>query len=159
MLFPTLTFGLFFLAVYAVVWGVARENEWRKILLLLASWVFYGAWDWRFVALLIVSAFSTGAPPPRSPRATEEPTGGARRWSTLGVVANLAILGFFKYFDFFLEQLGVVLHGVGFERDLPLLSIILPVGVSFFTFQGMSYLVDVYRRRVPRGRRCSTSRC
>lgn len=65
------------------------------------------------------------------------------------MIANLAILGFFKYFDFFLDQLGTGLRAVGFERDLPLLSIILPVGVSFFTFQGMSYLVDVYRRRVP----------
>ena len=55
MLFPTLTFGLFFLGVYAVTWSV-WSNEWRKILLLLASWIFYGAWDWRFVALLIASA-------------------------------------------------------------------------------------------------------
>ncbi len=147
MLFPTLTFGLFFLAVFAIVWGVARDNEWRKILLLLASWVFYGAWDWRFVALLIASAFlNWGA---AAAIARSEGEGARKLLVSLGVVANLAILGFFKYFDFFLEQIGLVLHGVGFERDLPLLSIILPVGVSFFTFQGMSYLVDVYRRRVP----------
>ena len=57
MLFPTLTFGLFFLCVYVLVWTVgSRDNEWRKILLLIASWIFYGAWDWRFVALLIGSA-------------------------------------------------------------------------------------------------------
>ncbi|TVV73382.1 MBOAT family O-acyltransferase [Sphingomonas solaris] len=147
MLFPTLTFGLFFLAVYALVWGVARDNEWRKILLLLASWVFYGAWDWRFVALLILSAFLNWGTAAAIARTEGE--GRRKALVTLGVIANLAILGFFKYFDFFLEQLGVVLHGFGIERDLPLLSIILPVGVSFFTFQGMSYLVDVYRRRVP----------
>ena len=146
MLFPTLTFGLFFLAVYAIVWGVARENEWRKILLLLASWVFYGAWDWRFVALLILSAFiNWGA---AAAIAASEDAGRRKALVTIGIVANLGILGFFKYFDFFLEQLGIVLHGIGFERDLPLLSIILPVGVSFFTFQGMSYLVDVYRRKL-----------
>jgi len=57
MLFPTLTFGLFFLLAFTVVWAASGDNEWRKILLLLASWVFYGAWDWRFVALLIASAF------------------------------------------------------------------------------------------------------
>ncbi len=56
MLFPTLTFGLFFLVVFTVVWAANGSNEWRKILLLVASWVFYGAWDWRFVALLIGSA-------------------------------------------------------------------------------------------------------
>jgi alginate O-acetyltransferase complex protein AlgI len=150
MLFPTLTFGLFFLAVYAIVWGVARDNEWRKILLLLASWVFYGAWDWRFVALLIGSAVLNWGTAAAIAASDEEWHEGRRKaLVTAGVVANLAILGFFKYFDFFLEQLGVGLRGLGFERDLPLLSIILPVGVSFFTFQGISYLVDVYRRRVP----------
>ena len=69
----------------------------------------------------------------------------------VGVVANLAILGFFKYYDFFLEQLGAILAGWGMARDLPLLQIVLPVGVSFFTFQGMSYLIDVYRGRVRAG--------
>jgi alginate O-acetyltransferase complex protein AlgI len=64
------------------------------------------------------------------------------------VIGNLGILGFFKYYDFFLEQLGVLLADVGFARDLPLLQIVLPVGVSFFTFQGMSYLIDVYRGRL-----------
>ena len=104
--FPTLTFGLFFLAVYAVVWGVARENEWRKILLLLASWVFYGAWDWRFVALLIGSALLNWGAAAAIAR-DEEADGRRKALVTLGVIANLAILGFFKYFDFFLEQLGV----------------------------------------------------
>jgi D-alanyl-lipoteichoic acid acyltransferase DltB (MBOAT superfamily) len=147
MLFPTLTFGLFFLLTYAVVWGASGHNEWRKILLLVASWVFYGWWDWRFVALLILSAFlNWGA------AALISRTGGEGRRKALvtaGVIANLGILGFFKYYDFFLEQLGVLLEGLGWQRDLPLLSIILPVGVSFFTFQGMSYLIDVYKRRVP----------
>ena len=58
MLFPTLTFGLFFLAVYVVAWALKSSNEWRKIFLLIASWFFYGAWDWRFVALLILSGVS-----------------------------------------------------------------------------------------------------
>jgi len=65
-----------------------------------------------------------------------------------GVCANLGILGFFKYWDFFLEQVGATLRALGWERDLPLLSIILPVGISFFTFQGMSYLIDVWRGRL-----------
>ncbi len=146
MLFPTLDFGLFFLLVFVLVWAVSRSNEWRKLLLLLASWVFYGAWDWRFVALLIASAFINwgGA---RLIYAAQT-RGTQKALVTIGVIANLGILGFFKYYDFFLEQLGVLLAGWGMARDLPLLQIVLPVGVSFFTFQGMSYLIDVYRGRL-----------
>jgi alginate O-acetyltransferase complex protein AlgI len=147
MLFPTLTFGLFFLAVYAIAWAARASNEWRKILLLLASWMFYGAWDWRFVALLIGSAFLNWGVAGLIARTEGE--GARKALVAVGVVANLAILIFFKYFDFFLEQAGQALAVAGWERDLPLLQIILPVGVSFFTFQGMSYMVDVYRRRVP----------
>ncbi|WP_076071126.1 MBOAT family O-acyltransferase [Sphingomonas montana] len=147
MLFPTLTFGLFFLVTFCVVWGASRSNEWRKILLLVASWIFYGAWDWRFVALLILSAvLNWGAA-----RLIDDSDDAVvrKRVMIVGVVLNLAILGFFKYYGFFLEQVGDVLAAAGFARDLPLVQVILPVGVSFFTFQGMSYLVDVYKQRVP----------
>ncbi|PTQ11644.1 membrane-bound O-acyltransferase family protein [Sphingomonas oleivorans] len=150
MLFPTLTFGLFFLAVYSVTWAVRGSNEWRKILLLLASWIFYGAWDWRFVALLIASAIiNWGLAGLIAGMPEEEEVARRKALLMLGVVANLAILGFFKYFDFFLEQAGELLGAIGFARDMPLLQIVLPVGVSFFTFQGMSYLIDVYKKRVP----------
>jgi D-alanyl-lipoteichoic acid acyltransferase DltB (MBOAT superfamily) len=153
MLFPTLTFGLFFLFVFSVTWAARGSNEWRKILLLLASWVFYGAWDWRFVALLIVSALLNWGAARLIELADSDEDGeseGTRKAIMLaGVVANLSILGVFKYYDFFLEQLGAILAGLGFARDMPLMQIVLPVGVSFFTFQGMSYLIDVYKRRIP----------
>ena len=151
MLFPTLTFGLFFLAVYALVWTVgSRNNEWRKILLLVASWIFYGAWDWRFVALLIGSAFiNWGLARLISQARDAEETSDTRSKAlvAVGVAANLAILGFFKYFDFFLGEIAPLVTELGFARDLPLLQIVLPVGISFFTFQGMSYMIDVYRQR------------
>lgn len=146
MLFPTLTFGLFFLAVFAIVWSANASNEWRKILLLLASWVFYGAWDWRFVALLIGSALLNWGCAALVARTWIE--GRRKAIMLLGVAGNLGVLGVFKYYDFFLEQLGGLLAGIGFARDMPLMQIVLPVGVSFFTFQGMSYLIDVYRRRI-----------
>jgi D-alanyl-lipoteichoic acid acyltransferase DltB (MBOAT superfamily) len=146
MLFPTLTFGLFFLLVFAIVWAANGSNEWRKILLLLASWIFYGAWDWRFVALLIGSAFLNWGCAALVARTGIE---GQRKAIMLaGMAGNLAILGVFKYYDFFLEQLGGLLGTLGFARDMPLMQIVLPVGVSFFTFQGMSYLIDVWRRRI-----------
>ena len=152
MLFPTLTFGLFFLVVFAVTWSARGSNEWRKILLLVGSWVFYGAWDWRFVALLIGSAFLNWGSAQLIARQPEEATGTRRALLLAGVAANLTILGFFKYYDFFLEQLGVVLASLGFARDMPLMQIVLPVGVSFFTFQGMSYLIDVAKGRLPAAR-------
>ncbi|MGA0601696.1 MBOAT family O-acyltransferase [Caulobacter sp. KR2-114] len=153
MLFPTLTFGLFFLGLFAVAWAARRDNEWRKILLLAASWIFYGAWDWRFVALLIGSAVvNWGLAREIARSAAFHSEGGdpnnLRRRKALvavGVAANLAVLGTFKYCGFFLQQVSGTLHALGWQRDLPVLQIVLPVGISFFTFQGMSYLIDIYR--------------
>jgi alginate O-acetyltransferase complex protein AlgI len=145
MLFPTLTFALFFLALFTLVW-LQSDNEWRKIALLAGSWVFYGAWDWRFVALLIGSAGLNWLCA-RRVAASEGRT--RRAWLVGGVVANLSILCLFKYYGFFVQQAQDWLSVVGWVRDLPLLKIILPVGVSFFTFQGISYLVDVSRGKLP----------
>ncbi|MEQ9661649.1 MAG: MBOAT family protein [Parasphingopyxis sp.] len=146
MLFPTLTFGLFFLAVFTGAWLLRNENEWRKILLLIASWIFYGAWDWRFVALLIVSGFlNWGAA--RLILYFEDDARKRKLTLILGVIANLCILGWFKYYGFFMEQFAALLTGLGWERDLYIMQVVLPVGISFFTFQGMSYLIDIYRRQ------------
>lgn len=147
MLFPTMQFALFFLVVYAVTWGFGRDNNARKWFLLLASWVFYAAWDWRFVALLIASGVLNWWFAAKVHR-TEEPRARVG-WVAAGVTVNLIILGFFKYYGFFVDQAGTLLEQFGWERDLPLLEIVLPVGVSFFTFQGISYLVDVHRRKTP----------
>ena len=146
MLFPTLAFAVFFLFVYLVSWSLDRENGRRKLFLLLASWFFYAQWDWRFVALLIASAvlnWGVGA-------LIAQQSGPKKAWLVgLGVAANLLILGFFKYYGFFIEQAGDLLMRFGWERDLPLLQIVLPVGISFFTFQGISYVVDVHRGKTP----------
>ena len=144
MLFPTLDFALFFLVVFAVSWSVRGPTA-RKGVLVGASYIFYGYWDWRFCLLLLASALVNyaagvlmdGARQPRR-----------RHIATLAIVLNLAVLGFFKYFDFFVESLNDLFHDIGLERELPFLDIILPVGISFFTFQGISYVVDVYRGRV-----------
>lgn len=147
MLFPTLDFGLFFLPLLLLVWTVGQASlEWRKIILLLASWIFYGAWDWRFVLLLIASAAINWTIAARIHARLERGVG-AQPWLALGVAANLMILGFFKYFGFFLEELAPILAKAGFGRDLPVMEVILPVGISFFTFQGMSYLIDIARRQ------------
>jgi len=146
MLFPTLTFGLFFLAIFAAVWSV-RSNEWRKLLLLVASWFFYGAWDWRFVPLLILSALMNWGVA-RLVAASARPRA-VKRLVIAGVALNLAILGFFKYFDFFADQALSLMALMGTHQDPAIMHVILPIGISFFTFQGISYLVDVSKGRVP----------
>lgn len=154
MLFPTLAFGVFFLIVYGVSWSLDRENGRRKLFLLLASWVFYAQWDWRFVGLLIASAVLNWGVAALIARSREQgrPEAGRRWLVAAGVAANLLILGVFKYYGFFVEQAGELLGRFRWERDLPLLQIVLPVGVSFFTFQGISYVVDVHRGKTPPAR-------
>jgi D-alanyl-lipoteichoic acid acyltransferase DltB (MBOAT superfamily) len=148
MLFPTLAFGVFFLFVYFTSWSLDRENGRRKLFLLLASWFFYAQWDWRFVGLLIASAILNWGVAALIARTRER--GGRTVWLVgLGVACNLLILGFFKYYGFFIEQAAELLLRFGWERDLPLLQIVLPVGISFFTFQGISYVVDVHRGKTP----------
>jgi alginate O-acetyltransferase complex protein AlgI len=149
MLFPTLSFGLFFLAVFAFTWSTT-SNDWRKLVLLVASWIFYGAWDWRFVPLLIVSAVMNWGVAALIARSDDA----GRRTALMlgGVVLNLLMLGFFKYFDFFAQQGGNMLELFGVKQDAALMQVILPVGISFFTFQGISYAVDVYKGRVPAAR-------
>jgi D-alanyl-lipoteichoic acid acyltransferase DltB (MBOAT superfamily) len=150
VLFPTLAFGVFFLFVYFTAWSLDRENERRKLFLLLASWVFYAQWDWRFVALLIASAVLNWGVAALIARSDD--AGRRKLLVGLGVAANLLILGVFKYYGFFVEQAGELLARFGWERDVPLLEIVLPVGISFFTFQGISYVVDVHRGKTPPAR-------
>jgi D-alanyl-lipoteichoic acid acyltransferase DltB (MBOAT superfamily) len=146
MLFPTFAFGLFFLAVFALTWGVGVHNGWRKQILLVASWIFYGAWDWRFVALLIGSGLVNWA----AARLIDGTEGKVKRrlLFAAGLLFNLGVLVLFKYCGFFLEQVEQVLRVLGWSRDLPIFRLILPVGVSFFTFQGISYLTDVFTRKL-----------
>lgn len=146
MLFPTLDFAIFYIVVFVAAWELRHDRDARKLVLVLASYFFYGYWDVRFMALLAGSSllnYTAG----RMIGALDD--GAMRKWVLgIAVALNLAVLGFFKYYGFFLTSLAEMLAQVGLERDLPFLEIILPVGISFFTFQGISYLVDVYRRHV-----------
>ncbi|MBI1383931.1 MAG: MBOAT family protein [Rhizobiales bacterium] len=151
MLFPTLDFGLFFSAVFLASWSLRTRLEPRKWLLLGASYVFYGWWDWRFLALIALSSALNHVAGTQIAASSDETF--RKRIVFISVTLNLAILGVFKYYGFFLESLADLLVTVGLERDLPFMEIILPVGISFFTFQGISYVIDVYRRDVEPVRR------
>jgi D-alanyl-lipoteichoic acid acyltransferase DltB (MBOAT superfamily) len=143
MLFPTLDFLLFFLVVVSAAWLLRNRFEARKLFLVAASYFFYAQWNWRFCFLLFgssllsfVAGHMIGANP--NVRARKTVLGCA-------VGLHLFVLGIFKYCDFFIGQANELAHALGLQHELPFFEIILPVGISFFTFHGISYLVDVYR--------------
>ena len=145
MLFVEFRFFWFFLAVFCVYWSL-RENRSRKIWLLLCSYTFYAAWDWRFLFLLMGSSaldFFVGMRLAR----TENPR--ARRgWLIMSLCANLGTIAIFKYCNFFISSAAVFLGWLGLPASLHTLNIIIPVGVSFYTFHSMSYTIDVYRGKM-----------
>jgi len=147
MLFPTLDFAVFFVIVFSLFWMLSGQRTTRQILLIAASYFFYSYWDWRFAFLLAFASFTAWL----AGRAMQS-AGTMRQRKFIAIASSatlLLILAFFKYYGFFLDTLSPLLERVGFERDLLLLQIILPVGISFFTFQAISYVVDVYREEIP----------
>lgn len=143
MLFPTVDFAVFFSVVLACSYLLPPFGAAWKVFILLASYVFYGWWDWRFVGLIVASTllnWGCGEAIARSRQARIR-----RLWLASAVVADLGILGLFKYCGFFLSSLDNVLHAMHLGAGVPVLQVVLPIGISFFTFQGISYIVDVYR--------------
>jgi alginate O-acetyltransferase complex protein AlgI len=152
MVFNSLVYALFLPTVVGLHWAVRPPA--RRWLLLVASYIFYGAWDWRFLGLILLSTlvdYSVG-------RWLEVARSDRRRRALLvtSVVVNLGILGFFKYGDFFVESAASLLARVGLEPNPALLGIVLPVGISFYTFQTISYTVDVYRGEIRAERNLAT---
>lgn len=145
MLFPTAEFAIFFFLVFFISWQLKGKP--RKLFLTLASYFFYGYWDWRFTLLLAscsIGNYFFGM----LLKKWEDP-GRRKTVVALSVVFNLTVLIFFKYFDFFTASFNNLFLSFGTEAQLPILGIILPVGISFFTFQAMSYVIDVYRKEIP----------
>ena len=145
MRFDAFIFPLFFVVVLAVYWRL-RSRRAQNGLILAASYVFYGWWDWRFLTLIFASSVVDFLVAQAMGRHDGDP---ARRrrlvWTSAAV--NLGILGLFKYFDFFVTSAADALGSLGLEANLPLLQIALPVGISFYTFQTLGYSIDVYRRK------------
>ena len=144
MVFNSVHFVLFFVVVYALYRALPhRAQNW---LLLLSSYYFYGAWDWRFLGLLIGSTivdyfcalYISSRQGPRQ-----------RRFALIVSLGfNLTMLGFFKYFNFFAESLQTLAGTAGWHLDTVTLRVVLPIGISFYTFMTMSYVIDVYRRDI-----------
>jgi D-alanyl-lipoteichoic acid acyltransferase DltB (MBOAT superfamily) len=143
VLFTTVDFAVFFTTVLALSWLVPAFGTRWKLLVLLASYVFYSWWDWRFSGLLAASTALNQAAAEAIARSRSAST--RRTVLGLAVAGGLATLGFFKYAGFFASSLANALGHLGLGAPLPLLQVVLPVGISFFTFQAISYVVDVYR--------------
>ena len=147
MLFNSFTFMIFLPVVFLLYWFVFKRLRWQNLLILVASYTFYGWWDWRFLILIVItslSSFSSGL----LIKHFEGQRGRQKAVSAANIVLNLGILAAFKYFNFFVDSLGSLLSLAGITIDWPTANIILPVGISFYTFQALSYSIDVYARRI-----------
>jgi D-alanyl-lipoteichoic acid acyltransferase DltB (MBOAT superfamily) len=148
MLFNSFEFLVFLPIVFLLYWFVFRPLKIQNLFILVASYVFYGWWDWRFLFLIaLTSSFSfiSGV--------LIEKYEGKRVWqkyvSAANIILNLGILGVFKYYNFFAENFEALFRSFGIYVDWPTLHFLLPVGISFYTFQALSYSIDVYQKKLP----------
>jgi D-alanyl-lipoteichoic acid acyltransferase DltB (MBOAT superfamily) len=150
MLFPTITFAIFFMIVLPVSWLLMPRRRRWKLFMLAASYFFYGYWNWRFCFLIAASTIGNQLFAKAIHRASSE-----RKQRVLlagAVVANLGLLAYFKYFDFFVTNATNTLDSLGLHLSPDIVAVTLPVGISFFTFQALSYVIDAYRGTFEPGR-------
>ena len=147
MLFNSIDFAIFLPVVALIYWfALSTSLRLQNIFVVVASYVFYGWWDWRFLTVIIFSTFVDYLIGRRL--ATEANTRCRKLLLCTSVVVNLGLLGIFKYFDFFLDNFTAAFSLFGAEIPSSSLSIVLPVGISFYTFQTLSYTIDVYHKRM-----------
>lgn len=147
MLFNSIDFAIFLPIVFVLYWFVAQKNlTIQNLLVLVASYFFYGWWDWRFLFLILFSTlvdFFIGLK-----LDAENDLVKRRFFLSISIMTNLGLLGFFKYYNFFVDSFKHAFLFFGFELHGGLLNVILPVGISFYTFQTLSYTLDVYNRKL-----------
>lgn len=148
MLFTSIQFAIYLPIVFALYWVLRGRLRVQNFFVVAASYLFYGWWDWRFLLLIAFTtacSYLSGMVIGRAQRAgTDSPTARIALWSNVAI--NLAILGLFKYYDFFAQSFADLF--MGGESEGLLLHLILPVGISFYTFQALGYSIDVYRRKI-----------
>ena len=147
MFFNSLHFAVFLPLVFLLYWVVGNSSKKiQNIILILASYYFYSCWDWRFLFLLVFSTFLDYFTALKIEKSEKEIPRKIWFWISIGI--NLGFLGIFKYYDFFAVSMANMLHSIGFEANPLLLKLILPVGISFYTFHGLSYVIDIYYKRI-----------
>ena len=147
MLFNSIDFAVFVPIVFLLYWFVTHKNlKLQNLLIVAASYVFYGWWDWRFLALILFSTLVDYAVGVRLKETEDLRKRKFLLWTS--ILVNLGFLGFFKYFNFFIDNFVTAFSFFGTEISASSLDIILPVGISFYTFQTLSYTIDVYRKNL-----------
>ncbi|KAF2080419.1 MBOAT family O-acyltransferase [Flavobacterium sharifuzzamanii] len=147
MLFNSLNFAIFLPIVFLLYWfGTNGKLKYQNILLLISSYFFYACWDWRFLFLLMFSTlldYFTAIKISNTKNLNFKKT-----WFWLSISINLGFLGLFKYYNFFAESFSIALKNIGLHVNPWTLKVILPVGISFYTFHGLSYIIDIYKERI-----------
>ena len=151
MLFNSIQFVVFLPIVFLLYWfvfdrlirGSKRQLQWQNAFVVVASYVFYGWWDWRFLLLIAFTSFCSWGSGLLISKAKSKPK--AKAWMWANIMVNLGILLTFKYYDFFIVEFARLFH---LAHEGLLLKVILPVGISFYTFQALSYSIDVYRGKM-----------
>ena len=147
MFFNSLAFALFLPLVFILYWFVFNKSKsTQNALLIVASYYFYSCWDWRFLFLLVFSTFLDYYTGIQIEKAKSENT--RKFWFWLSISLNLGFLGIFKYYNFFADSFSQLLNGLGLQTSPLLLNVVLPVGISFYTFHGLSYVIDIYLKRI-----------
>ncbi|MBI2653872.1 MBOAT family protein [Candidatus Woesearchaeota archaeon] len=142
-LFNSIDFILFFILIFLAYWIL--PNHFKNIFLLIVSYVFYASWNWKLLSLLLISSIANYFCGLWVLRAKNQAS--KRFYLILGILFNLSLLGFFKYFNFFAENFFNLLNAIGFKVSFTALKIILPLGISFYTFRALSYIIDVYTNK------------
>jgi D-alanyl-lipoteichoic acid acyltransferase DltB (MBOAT superfamily) len=147
MFFNSLAFAVFLPIVFFLYWFVFNKTKsTQNALLIIASYYFYSCWDWRFLFLLVFSTFLDYYTGIQIEKGKSENS--RKFWFWLSIIVNLGFLGIFKYYNFFADSFAGLLTSIGFKASPILLNVILPVGISFYTFHGLSYVIDIYFKRI-----------
>ena len=147
MFFNSLAFAIFLPIVFFLYWFVFNKTKsTQNALLIVASYYFYSCWDWRFLFLLVFSTFLDYYTGIQIEKGKSEQS--RKFWFWLSILVNLGFLGIFKYYNFFATSFSELLNSVGIQASPILLKVILPVGISFYTFHGLSYVIDIYYKRI-----------
>ena len=145
MLFNSLEFAVFFPIVFFIYWLTGKNLKFQNSFILVSNYIFYGWWDWRFLSLIFLSTLEDYFVAMKIKNTSDERK--RKMWLLVSIVFNLGILGFFKYYNFFIDNFITAFTLFGIRLNIRSLNIILPVGISFYTFQTMSYTIDVYKRK------------
>ena len=147
MFFNSIAFAIFLPIVFFLYWFVFNKTKsTQNALLIIASYYFYSCWDWRFLFLLVFSTFLDYYTGIQIEKGKSERS--RKFWFWLSIIVNLGFLGIFKYYNFFASSFSDLLNSAGIKASPILLNVILPVGISFYTFHGLSYVIDIYYKRI-----------